>query len=68
MTGRSHSEWLFITHTELLQALFEALKGGAAADLIELDLRGNPFTLDDLNQLVSPYGSSAVNGKKFCKF
>ncbi|CAK0783391.1 hypothetical protein CVIRNUC_006590 [Coccomyxa viridis] len=33
------------------QALFEALKGGAAADLIELDLRGNPFTLDDLNQL-----------------
>ena len=37
-----------------MQALFEALKGGAAADLIELDLRGNPFTLDDLNQLVSP--------------
>jgi len=35
-----------------MQALFEALKEGAAADLIELDLRGNPFSSDDLNQLV----------------
>ena len=35
-----------------LQALFEALKDGAAADLIELDLRGNPFSTDDLNRLV----------------
>ena len=35
-----------------LQALFEALKDGAAADLIELDLRGNPFSIDDLNRLV----------------
>ena len=36
----------------MLQALFEALKDGAAADLIELDLRGNPFSVDDLNRLV----------------
>lgn len=34
------------------QALLEALGSGAASDLIELDMRGNPFTPEHLKNLV----------------
>jgi hypothetical protein len=36
----------------LWQALLEALGAGAASDLIELDMRGNPFTPEHLRNLV----------------
>lgn len=34
------------------QALLEALGAGAASDLIELDMRGNPLTVEHLTKLV----------------